>query len=407
MILHRRLSLAAALLLWVIPGVSRAETLKVGSPNLLTIQAAVDAALANSDANDTVAIPAGLYDETVSITLTGSNAQESLTLKRSGTGTVIVRGLAGAAAIAISEISGVSLKNLVVQSGTLAGGGSDDDVAAIDVSGATADVVIEGCTGVPGDDVGVDLRGTAVRGVKIKSSNFSGLSRIAFRIDGSDHTLDTCLANGNGHNGYLLLETSENCRVKASTGLGLGTGDIAEPGYFTIRGRGHEVEDCDSTAGRDGFYVAGSGHRFTDVTSSLHAQSAFACVATDSVFSGCEGTFSIVGFSGGGVGVLIDTSRFDSNSSHGVFVTVDRTKVVGSTAELNGGSGIYVLANVVRSHLRDNKAKSNGGEGIFVDGDESWVENNVAALGDGLVDSGTGNAGRGNTAKNGATNDFP
>lgn len=408
MLLHRRLPLAATSCLLILAGAARAENIKVGStPQIQTIQDAVNQALTNADPHDTVSIPAGLYDETVSITLTGTNAQESLTLKRAGSGTVIIAGQVNQPALDVFDASGIVLKNLIVRSGTLATGGSDDDVAAIRLSGQVSNVVIEGCTGVAGDDVGVDLSGVDVRGVAVENCNFSGISRIAFRIDGSDHSFESCLANGSGHNGFLLLPTSENCRLRQCTGLGLGIGDPDESGYFTVRGRGHELEDCDVAGGRDGFLVTGSGHRFVDCGSSANAQSAFFCDAADTLFDGCSGSLSAVGFTGGGVGVAVDSSKFSANSSHGILVSEDRTKVIGTTCDANGGSGIYVLAGVTRVHLRDDKLKSNGGEGILVDGDSCWLEDNVASGGDGLVDSGANNSGRGNVAKGGATNDFP
>jgi Right handed beta helix region len=390
-------------------GDARAENIKVGSTvELATIQAAVDRALSNADASDTISIPAGIYDETVTITLTGANAQESLTVKRQGSGVVIVRGVADEAAFSISDAEGVTLKNLVVQSGSLASGGVDDGVAAIDIFGNTKNVVLDTLTGVAGDDVGVDVTGAAARGVAILNANFSGMSRVAFRLDGSDHTLRNCVANGAGENGFLLLETSENCRLVDCSGLGLGVGDDDEPGYYTIRGRGHEIENCDAISGQDGFFVAGSGHHFVDCDSSLNAQSAYSCLTvTDTRFERCDGELSLIGFTGGGAGVIVDGCKFVNNSAHGAFVTVDRVKVVGCRADANGGSGIYVLAGVERAHLRDNKLKSNAGEGILVDGDDCWIDSNVASGGDGIVDSGSGNSGRGNIAKSGATNDFP
>lgn len=407
MLLLRRLPFAAAFCFLALAAAARAETIKVGSsPQLQTIQDAVDAALANADAHDTVAIPAGLYDETVSITLTGTNAQESLTLKRSGTGTVVITGQVNQPAIGVSDASGIVLKNLVVQSGTLAAGGSDDDIAAIRVTGAVSNVVIDGCTGVAGDDVGIDLASTT-RGVEIRNGNFSGLSRIAFRIAGTDHALESCLANGSGHNGFLLLAGSENCRLKACSGIGLQNGDPDEPGYFTIRGRGHEIEDCDVASGREGFFVAGSGHRFVDCSSTANNINAFVCEATDSSFDRCEGSMSVIGFVGGGAGVVIDDSKFPFNTSHGMAITGDRTKVIGTACDQNGGSGVFVLSSASGAHLRDVKAKTNGVDGIRVEGDTCWLEDNVTGGGDGIIDAGTDNAGRGNLAKGGATNDFP
>jgi hypothetical protein len=66
-----------------------------------------------------------------------------------------------------------------------------------------------------------------------------------------------------------------------------------------------------------------------------------------------------------------------------------------------------VFDNVLYALVRDCKPKSNGGDGIRVEGDSAWIEDNSASNGDGILDLGTSNAGRGNKTKNGAQNDFP
>ncbi len=404
----RRLLLAVFFLVFgCVAATARAGTIKVGT-DAQTIQAAVDLALANADAADTVIIPSGIYDETVFITVTGTNNQEFLTLKRSGTSAVLIRGTASHAGVAIANMKGVTLKDLTVQSGSLASGGSDDDVAAIDVSGNSANVVIDGCSGVAGDDVGLELRGVDVRGVLVKNCSFGAMTRIGCRIDGRDHTFDSCTANGVGYNGFLFTDTSENCRLVKCSAIGVGASDVDNPGYITVRGTGHQLDDCTATSGADGFYVTGSGHRLSKCSALVNLSSGFECDdATACTFTGCTATQNLVGFTGGGTGVLVEGGKYSSNASHGLFVVKDRTKVMGVRAETNGGTGIYVFDNVLYALVRDCKPKSNGGDGIRVEGDSAWIEDNSASNGDGILDLGASNAGRGNKTKNGAQNDFP
>ena len=72
----------------------------------------------------------------------------------------------------------------------------------------------------------------------------------------------------------------------------------------------------------------------------------------------------------------------------------------------NGGHGIYVRESADGMVIQSCTVKNNGGEGIQVEGDLNWLEKNKAKKGDGLIDLGDNNSGRGNTVNSGATNDF-
>lgn len=396
-------SVVLALLSILGAGSARAGTLKVGPGQAFaTIQAAVTAALANSDADDTISISPGDYAESVFITITGTNAQENLTLKRNGSGLVRVLAPGSTPAFQIENARGVSLKNLTVRSGS-----SSDGTAAIQLAESCRDIEIESCTGFVGDDVGVAFVGEDIVGVKVKGSNFSGLTQVSFAVDGRGHTFEDCDVLGTLNNAFVFADTSRNCRLDNCSALGIGVADDSQPGYITLRGRGHTVENTSSSGGRFGFYVAGSGHLLEDCDADGNVTSGYSCAATDTSFVDCDAGGNVTGFNGGGEGVIVRGGKFASNSSHGILVSVDSTQVIGATSQSNLGSGIYVQTGIARVDLRGNKIKNNFAEGIHLLGDSCWLEDNQASGGDTIIDAGSDNFGRGNTTKSGAQNDLP
>ena len=382
---------------------ARADKLTVGQGGLATIQAAIDQALANSDAADTVLVPAGSYDESVAIVLTGANAQEKLTLKRKGSsGSVRITGQGGSPAVRIDGIEGVCLRGLTLDSGNVF-----DGVAALEVTGQTVDVDCEDVDGTPGDDFGVILSQTSV-GVRLANCDFSGMLGAGFTIDGASHSIEGGRADQCGVNGLLFASTSLNCRVSNFSAVALGLAPGTDPGVISVRGAGHtftKVTAGGAGVGGDGFHIEGVGHSFSKCSSTGNGRAGFNLNSVVRM-SGCDASGNLFGLQGGGSGASISGGSFSSNSSHGLLLSNSGTHVVNVAAENNTGNGVYVQAGVLGTSVRDSSFKGNGGEGVTVDGDFTWLEGNVGKKGDGFVDNGSDNGGRDNLAKGGGTNDF-
>ena len=222
-----RLSLIAAVALALSAG-AHADNIKVGTAANPTIQSAVDAALANTDANDTVLIPAGVYDESVFVTITGANAQEELTIKKqSKTGQVLIRGLAGDSAVEITGARGIILSDLTLQSGTLAVGGAADGVAAVEMSGEVQNIQVLNCAGVNGDDVGLAIRGGQASGVLVQKVKFLGMTQLGVFVEGRNHRLESVDVTGTAPVAYLLEPGSDNCSLLKCKAIGAGTERVA------------------------------------------------------------------------------------------------------------------------------------------------------------------------------------
>lgn len=404
-----RVTALAALVLLIAPA-AVAGNLKVGAgQSFTTIQAAVDAALSNGDADDSITILPGTYvesvliDETAFLSLTGTNAQETLSLKKSGTGTVLVRGLSGSPAFRLQNSTRVSLKGMTVESGTHGDGGG-----ALEVLGGCQRIDLDTLVGTTGDDVGIDVVASDASGVLAKSCDFSNMSEVGFRLAGANHRLEDCIANACGLNGFLVVDDSLHCVLDGCQAFAAGTGDEDEPGVFTIRGKGHRLLDCEAAGGlHAGFYVAGSGHGLERCVAEDDFDSGFQVDGAQALLEDCDARGNLFGFLGGGDGCAVRGGHFSDNLSHGLLISESDTRVDSAVAENNSGHGISVLAGVTGVNLTDNKPKANGGEGIQVDGDQCWLENNKAKSGDGFVDAGTGNGGRNNTVKGSVPNDFP
>ena len=380
-----------------------AEKLIVGQGGLATIQAAIDQALQNADSVDTVLVPAGSYDESVAIVLTGANAQEKLTLKRKGSsGEVTIVGQASAPALKIDGIEGVEIRNLTLDSGNIV-----DGVAALEVTGVTLDVNCENVDGVPGDDFGVILSQTSV-GVRLTNCDFSGMLGIGLAVDGTAHAIAGGKANGCGLNGLLFAATSLNCRVSGFEAVALGGAPSTDTGVISVRGAGHAFSKTiagGAGVGGDGFHIEGAGHSFSKCSSTGNGRAGFNLAAETSL-SSCDASGNLYGLQGGGTGATVSGGSWDLNSSHGLLLLNSGTHVVNVSANNNTGSGVFVQAGVVGSNVSDSSFKDNGGEAVTVAGDFTWLEGNSGKKGDGFVDQGANNGGRDNLSKGGGQNDF-
>ncbi len=363
---------------------ARADTIKVGANGITTIQQAVDAAILNTDANDTVVIPGGTYDEMVSITLTAT-AQKRLTLQRGGNATVTVRGTTGNPAIRVLDSSNVTLKNLVLKSGS-----SGDSVAALEVAGASLNIHGENLKGTFGDDVGVAVLGTNVSGVTLDACDFGGMVGFGYLLEGKNGTLDGCKADGCLLNSIVLAATSSNWAIRNSTFDGAGFTNPSLPGVVAIRGVGHRLEKITVTnGGSGGFWVDGA-------------------LVSGVLLERCTARNNLIGVLGGGAGVVISKGTYKKNTSHGLYLDHGGTTVKRATISGNGGNGIIVLAGANVTTIVGNRFKKNVAQGVFAQGAFAWLEDNTGS-GDGFdADELTGNAnsGRDNTTDAGQVNDF-
>jgi hypothetical protein len=301
-------------------------------------------------------------------------------------------------AIRISSFSNVSIENLILMSS-----GAADGVAALEILGDSSNVTCNDVRGMASDDVGVEL-GPDTLGVLLENCEFSGMSQRGFIIDGRSHSLMRCTADACGLNGFLFAEDSANCLVHRCRAAATGGSDPTNTGVIDVNGTGHLIRDSEAHGGLDGFAIRGSGHRLHDCEAGNHSGSAFKLVG-QAHLSECSGIQSLVGFSGGGDGCLIEGGSFQGNASHGLQLDVDGTAVREATANNNGGHGIEISADGCLVY--DCSFNKNGGEAVTVTpaGSSNWLEANKAKGDDGFVDQGNGNAGRDNKVKNGV-NDF-
>ncbi len=377
---------------------AHAAKITVGEGGIATIQDAVDAALANGDATDIVLAPGGTYQESIFVSFSGAPGQEQLTIRAAGGGSVRITGVSPSPAIELQDVDGVILQDLELDSGGI------DAVPALLISGASRDVDVRDVIGAPGDDLGaVTTAGTF--GVRFDGCDFSAMLGRGFTIDGASHTLTGCRASSCGLNGLVLAATSRNVAVDGFEADAVGGSDAAQRGVITVHGEGHRISNCRATGGGlDGFFVDGSGHLLDGCEGSDNLQSGFNVDDAPVVLQGCDASGNLFGFRGGRGMVEGGTSR--ANASHGIVLDQDGMHVVGVAADGNGGHGVFVLAGVSGGTVRGSSMKGNGGEGVLVQGDQTWVEGNVAKKGDGFVDDGTDNGGRDNKVKGNATNDF-
>ncbi len=378
-----------------------AETWVVGEDGNMTIQATIDAALADAGVDDTILVPPGVYDETV-VVMYGASSQESLKIRRQGKkGTVTIQGTGGAA-LRLNGVHDVSVENLTLQSASAA-----DGIPALLVDGSSSDVRIENVLGVAGDDVGATIDGNSTVGVTMTDCDFSGMVFVGFQIEGVGHVLRKCVADACGLNGFLmtdesLLCTLEKCRSDAG---GLSGGTFS--GVCTVNGSGHRLTKVKvSNGGDDGFLVLGQGHVLEKCEATGSADAGFLVDEAQAMLMNCSATGNAVGFSGGGLGTSLTGGNYDDNTSHGISIVDGGVEIRGVSASGNGGDGALVDAAVFGMKILDSTFKKNDGEGLRVQGQICWVEGNVAKSGNGLVDEGTGNDGRGNKVKGEATNDF-
>lgn len=383
---------------------AEAGTITVGSGGITTIQQAIDAALANADTADTINIPSGVYTESLYISLTGTPTQASLALQRSGKGQVQIVGTAvDKNAIRIQDARGITLKNLVVKSFSA----TDGDEPAVEIGGVTSNIVLDGVNGVAGDDVGVVVSGTTTSGVLLKKCDFSGMTKVAFSIDGNAHTLDACVADNVGNNAFLLSATSTNCSLTNCSSDALMASDLTHPGLFTIRGTGHRLEKCTVKASAShGFFFEGAAHRAVKCVAQ-DCDVGFIALGVQVSLETCTSRQNTYGFQGGAEGGVILGGTYSDNTVHGIELSQSGMSVRTATINANLGQGIRVVSGVERSALVGNKFKTNGGDAIQVLGDNNWLEANKAT-GDSFVDLGTQNAGRANKVSGaGQSNDFP
>lgn len=388
-----------------------AEDFTVGQGGLATIQAAVDAALSNNKPDDNILVPAGTYLESVFISfasLTGTNLQERLTLKRTGQGQVLIQGSTGLPALYLSNVENVSVKKLTVDSGD-----STDSVPALAIDGMSVNVAVTDVNGMPGDDYGVlvvgssDMKAPTTVGVYFEDCDFSGMLKKGFWVNGIGHGLKECTANGCGENGIVVDEHSANFTLDRCTAVASLGQDSTNFGYITVRGTGHHVTRAVvSGAGIHGFQISGSGHHFEQCESTGNANAGYLVSSASVQLDECEASDNLFGLKGGGEGLSILRGKYSNNSSHGLGFTAGGGRLRAVTANGNGGHGVYLLPGADGMVIASCAMKNNGGEGVQVESDLNWLEENKAKKGDGLVDLGSNNGGRNNTVKNEGTNDF-
>lgn len=397
-----RIALSVALAATLFSGSATADKIKVGKGGIDTIQAAIAAALANADADDTILVPSGVYDESVFVTLTGQG-QDSLTITKTGKGEVLIRGTGNDPAIRVANAARVRLSDLTLESG-----GALPGVPALEVSGTVVDMVAESLRGVAGDQLGVAVVGTSPMGVLFDDCDFSGMLESGFLLDGSRHRLKDSTADSCGQNAVVLAPTSSRCRIEGLRADQGNASDGTNEGVVTVRGDDHVLTDCRITGGDRGFAVYGEDHVLTKCEASGASGPAFALEGGRVRLQDCEGTSSLHGVSGGGDGVQVLGGSFDGNSSHGIFLRITgESTVEGVNASSNGGNGVMVLYGVSGPDVLFSTMKANNEEAVRVEGDHCWVEGNTGKKGDGFVDAGAENMGRDNAAASSAVNDFP
>ena len=400
-----------------------AEDFTVGQNGLNSIQSAVNAALSNNQPDDRILIPPGTYLESVFISfasLTGTNVQERLALQRSGTGETVVQGSAGFPALHLQDVENVSLKKLTLNSGSMV-----DSVPALFIDGQSVNVECSGLNGIPGDDLGVvvagsaDLKAPTSMGVLFKQCDFSGMLRKGFWLNGIGHTLSKCVASGCGENGVVLDALSANCAIDALTASASLGQDVTYPGYVTVLGSGHSVSRVSvSGAGMHGFQLNGEGLHLEDCDATNNGDSCYFIADGSAVLKSCDASGNLFGLRAGALvppvgesestvdGLSVDGGKFNHNSSHGLLLSGDGAHIRSISASGNGGHGILVRPEAERVVVRGCAMKKNGGQAVQVEGELSWLEDNQAKQGDGFSDLGTNNGGRNNKVKAGATNDF-
>ncbi len=385
-----------------------AEQITVGQGAIVTIQDAVDQALANADTSDTVLIPKGTYNESVTVLNAVLPGQAKLTIKRTGDGQVRIVGQ-GAAALHIQASENVVLQNLTLNSGSAL-----DAVPALLIDGQSANIEVTSVVGVAGDDFGVVITGVTVLGACFTDCDFSDMGGCGFLLDGFGHELTNCEASACGLSGIVLTSSALNCMLSGCTAIANGGQWVTHPGVITLRGNGHYVKrTVAGGGGLDGFYVEGAGHRLLSCESNGNTNAGFnldsSTVDTQVLVQNGTAKQNTYGLLGGGLGATVKSGIFNNNLNDGVRLTEGGTNLLSLTANGNGGHGVYVTAGVIGTKIRDCLMKNNGGEGVHVLGQLTWLERNEAKNGDGLVDGANptdNNRGRDNTVSGGGINDF-
>ncbi|MBI4881756.1 MAG: right-handed parallel beta-helix repeat-containing protein [Planctomycetes bacterium] len=389
-------------------GGASAEQITVGQGAIVTIQDAVDQALANADTSDTVLIPKGTYNESVTVASAVLPGQAKLTIKRSGDGQARIVGQGGPAVL----IQGS--ENVVLQNLTLNSGSAIDGAAALRIDGQSANIEVASVQGVAGDDIGVVVSGVTVLGVCFTECDFSDMAGYGFFLDGFGHELTNCEASACGLSGIVLTSQALNCMLSGCTAIATGGQWASHPGVITLRGNGHYVKrTVAGGGGLDGFFVEGAGHRLLSCESNGNTNAGFnldnTTVDAQVLLQNCTAKQNTYGLLGGGLGATVKGGVFNSNLNDGLRLTEGGTNLLSLTANSNGGHGIYVTAGVIGTKIRDCQMKNNGGEGVQVLGQLTWLERNEAKNGDGLIDGAVptdNNRGRDNTVSGGGVNDF-
>ena len=376
-----------------------AETISVGDEGIVTIQDAVDAALANADADDLIKIPPGDYTETVVIDYT-TTIQESLEIKRQGKkGKVNITGASGTA-ITVRAATNVTLKNLILVSSSPA-----DGLSALRIDMASNNIVCTKINGVAGDDFGAVVSGPNNIGCLFDRCDFSGMLAAGFTLDGAGHVLDGCSANDCG-DGIVMTDQALLCVITDCAAIGNGSAGLVS-GYISLDGNGHQVIKTEvGGSGDDGIYAVGNGHVLDGCTSNDNIDFGINLDDSSILVRDCSASGNDSGLSGGGLTATIQGGKYNDNTNHGINVTEGGTTVTGAKCKGNGQHGVNVAGGAAGSLVRDCKVISNDGEGIVVAGSLCWVEGNTSKGGDSLVDSGSNNGGRDNVLKDGGTNDF-
>lgn len=397
-------ALSALLTIGITTPDSDAGTFTVGKSGITSIQGAIDAALANTEANDTILIPPGEYTESVVISFDGLpplNQQHSLLITRSKAGLVKIIGVNNPA-MHIKDAAGVKVKNITLDSGN-----PNDEKPALLIDGKVSNIQLDRLKGVVGDELGVRISGNFAIGVRAFKCNFSGMDGIGFLADGFGHEFVECRADNCKFNGFLLTPQALDCTITDCTALNSATQASGNPGAISMYGNGHRIRSTTTSgAALDGFYMVGNGHLLEKCKANNNGRAGFFMDTSSGKLKQCSAKGNLHGFLGGGLGATVEKGSYSDNTTHGLNVTKGGVNVLAVKANENGGDGVFVDNSANATKVYGCSMQKNGGEAVNVMGQLTWVEGNQAKGGDGFVDQGNNNSGRNNRVKGAATNDF-
>ncbi len=379
-----------------------AEDFLVNPP--VKIQAAINAALASGDTEDTIFVNPGVYDEAITIDFSGTTQQFLYIIHNTTVRPIITQG------VTVRDARLVTLDGFEVRS-------SHADNAAAAIVRDTVGAAFVQCVFAGGDFGGVDADDSYEVVVNDCSfgpmdQNVSDEGGFGVRIEGrSGHrVLSSDFKDDEGRSIWIEADSSEVTSVVVD-------GAAGDSGIF-VSGLGNvvkksNVKNCEG----DGIRVSGVCE-INDTTVQNNGSIGIRVGLNDgsSWTGGLIKKCTIKGNDSNGIlvesgqdGLAIRSSTISGNSGFGVRLKGDGGLVRDNTitktsAGSQGGHGVIVESSSDRNFVRSNKFSGNSGNGVVVQGDTNYVLLNTASDSDGYLDNGTNNAGRSN--KTSGTNDF-